>query len=423
MNAVDIRARPPTVGAMPSSGGKDRIPWQVVCDQAASAMTVLDLEGRFLYVNRALCRLLGYERDEIVQHHRHDFVHPDDRPGLDMIGDVLAEPSGEVSREFRCVRSDGRVIWLLLSASVIRDDEDRPLYIVTHAQDVTARHEFTIRWQRTFAHAPIGMALLDTRGVWTEVNAALCELLGYSHDELVDLRPADLTYPDEEASPVLSDVFAGRIDRASLETRYRHKAGHPVWLLVRVSAVPGPEGEPLYVVGQYEEIGDRRMSDEHLAHLALHDPLTGLANRALLADRLDHAIAELARDGGALAVMLVDLDKLKETNDRHGHAVGDQLLISVADALLHVARTSDTVARFGGDEFVVVSRVTDLAASEALRDRVEGCLRADVVLSGRRVSLQASVGLAATTSSTISGVELLDAADRDMYIRKARSRR
>ncbi|GAB3299920.1 PAS domain S-box protein [Parasphingorhabdus pacifica] len=409
---------------MPSSGhcGKDWIPWQAVCEQAASAMTVLDLEGRFLYVNRALCRLLGYERDEIVQHHRHHFIHPDDTVGLDMIGDVLAAPSGEVSREFRCVCSDGRVIWLLLSASVIRDDEGRPLCVVTHAQDVTDQHEFTVRWKRTFAHAPIGMAMLDMHGVWTEVNAALCELLGYSRDELMDLQPADLTYPDEEASAVLADVFEGRIDRASLETRYRHKAGHPVWLLIRVSAVPGPEGEPVYVVGQYEEIGDRRMSDEHLAHLALHDPLTGLANRALLADRLDHALAELPRDGGVLAVMLVDLDKLKQTNDRHGHAVGDQLLISVGDALLHAARTGDTVARFGGDEFVVVGRVTDLAASEAFRDRVEKCLQTDVVVSGRRVSLQASVGLAATTSPTISSVELLDAADRDMYLRKARTR-
>ncbi|MEV4647521.1 PAS domain S-box protein [Saccharopolyspora sp. NPDC049357] len=407
---------------MPLPGDEDRIPWRVVCDQAASAMTVLDLEGRFLYVNQALCRLLGYERDEIVENHRHHYIHPDDTVGLDMIGDVLAEPSGEVSHEFRCVCADGRVIWLLLSASVIRDDEDRPLFIVTHAQDITDRHESNDRWQGTFANAPIGMALLDAHGVWTEVNAALCELLGYSHDELVDLDPTDLTYPDEEASAAFADVFEGRIDRVSVETRYRHKAGYPVWLLIRVSAVPGPEGAPVCVVGQYEEIGDRRMSDEHLAHLALHDPLTGLANRALLADRLDHALAELPRDGGVLAVMLVDLDKLKETNDRHGHAVGDQLLISAGDALLHAARTGDTVARVGGDEFVVVSRVPDLAAAEVLRDCVEKYLKTDVVVSGCRVSLQASVGLATTTFPALSRVELLDAADRDMYVRKARSR-
>jgi diguanylate cyclase (GGDEF)-like protein/PAS domain S-box-containing protein len=410
---------------MPSSGhrGQDWIPWQVVCDQAASAMTVLDLEGRFLYVNQALSRLLGYERDEIVQHHRHDFIHPDDKVGLDMVGDVLAASSGEVSREFRCVRSDGQVIWLLLSASVIRDDEGCPLCVVTHALDVTDRHEFTIRWQRTFAHAPIGMAMLNTQGAWTEVNAALCELLGYSRDELLALPPSDLTYPDEETSTALTDVFEGHKDRASLETRYRHRNGHPVWLFVRVSAVPGPEGEPAYVVGQYEEIGDRRMSDEHLAHLALHDPLTGLANRALLADRLDQALADLPRDGEMLAVLLVDLDKLKQTNDRHGHSVGDQLLISAGDALLHAARTGDTVARVGGDEFVVVSRVSDLPESEALRGRVEKCLQTHIVVSGHRVPLQASVGLATTTSPMISRADLLDAADQDMYVRKARTRR
>ena len=385
-------------------------------------MTVLDLEGRFLYVNRALCRLLGYDRDEIVHRHRHAFIHPDDRVGLNMIGDVLESASGEVSHEFRCVRSDGQVIWLLLSASVIRNDEGRPLCIVTHAQDVTDRHEFTIRWQRTFAHAPIGMALLNRQGAWMEVNGALCELLGYRREDLLAVHPADLTYPDEEASAALADVLDGHRGKAILETRYRHKAGHPIWLFIRVSAVPGPAGEPMYVVGQYEEIGERLMSDEHLAHLALHDPLTGLANRALLSDRLDQAILELPRDGAVLAVVLVDLDNLKQTNDRYGHIVGDQLLIAAGDALLHAARPGDTVARFGGDEFVVISRVSDLPASQALRDEVEQCLQTEIVVSGHQVPLRASVGLAATTSPATSRVDLLDAADQDMYTRKIRTR-
>lgn len=406
---------------MASAGGRN-VAWRLVCDQAAASISVLDLDGRFRYVNQALCNLLGYDREEILHRHRHDFVHPDDLPGMDLVRDVLASSTDKASLRVRCVRSDGRVVRLMLSASLIRDERGDPLYIVTHAQDITAWYESTVRWQRTFAHAPIGMALLDTSGAWTEVNASLCELLGYEHDELLARHPSHLAYPDEPGE-ALAEVFRGHKDRASLEIRYRHKGGYPVWLLVRVSAVPGPDGKPVSVIGQYEEIGDRRMSDEHLAHLALHDALTGLANRALLFDRLDHALAELHRGDDVLAALLVDLDDLKRTNDQHGHAAGDQLLLSVADELLASSHADDTVARIGGDEFVVVSRFKDQPTAAAFREIVEQRLRADISVAGLRLCRSASVGLATATSGATSRTDLLRNADRDMYARKRRQRR
>jgi diguanylate cyclase (GGDEF)-like protein/PAS domain S-box-containing protein len=385
-------------------------------------MTVLDLHGRFLYVNEALCRLLGYDRSDLMSHHRTDFIHPDDLKDATLFGEVLADPTGVAFREFRCVRSDGQVIWLLLSASVIRDDDGQPLCVATYAQNITDRRETAFRWQRTFDHAPIGMALLDTRGRWTEVNTTFCELLGYPREELLATQPTHLTYPGDEGSSVLAEVVEGRKDTASWESCFRHKLGYPVWLFARVSAVPGPDDRPSYLVGQYEEIGDGRMRDEHLAHLALHDPLTGLANRVLLADRLDHGLADLPRAGGVLAVLLADMDRLKHINDYHGHTAGDQLLRSAGDALLRVAHPDDTVARLGGDEFVVLSRLADFHAAQQFRDRVEQSLQAETVISGNRLTMRASVGLAATADPTTSRAELLHTADRDMYDRKRRTR-
>ncbi|GAA0522679.1 hypothetical protein GCM10011581_33900 [Saccharopolyspora subtropica] len=271
--------------------------WQSIFDQSACPTTVLDLNGRFRYVNDALCELLGYDRADLVRHHRTDFINPDDLADATLFDEVLADPSGEAVREFRCLRSDGRIIWLLLHASVIRDDEGRPLYVATYAQETTERHETALRWQRTFDRAPIGIALLDTTGRWTEVNAAFCELLGYSRDDVLNTHPTELTYPGDVGCGVFQDLIESRRDTASVEICFRHKAGYPVWVFVRVSAVPGPDGRPAYLVGQYEEIGDRRMRNKHLAHHALHDALTGLANRVLLTDRLDHGLARLVEAG------------------------------------------------------------------------------------------------------------------------------
>lgn len=401
----------------------DSVPWRAICDQATGPVALLDLQGRFVYVNQALCRLLGYRREELLLRGSREITHPDDlAPDSEVIRDVLAgQRKGPTEKRY--LRADGGVAWTLGSLSVIRDARGRPSFILAQMQDITARRGSEMLWHRTFNNAPIGMALTNVDGQWTAVNDALGKLLGYSRRELLSMSPGDLTYTDdgpEDEAP--DDLLAGRLDTVSVEKRYRHGDGHPIWLLIRVSAVPGADGLPDHLVSQYEAIGDCRMADAHLAHLALHDPLTGLANRALLADRLDHELAELRRDGGVLAVLVADLDELKQVNDRYGHAVGDQLLIAAATELLNAVRTGDTVARLGGDEFVVVSRVADLPAAEALRDRVSTGLQTKVVATEGVVSLHASVGIAVAEQATTSAKALLHKADRDMYARKWQGR-
>jgi diguanylate cyclase (GGDEF)-like protein len=139
---------------------------------------------------------------------------------------------------------------------------------------------------------------------------------------------------------------------------------------------------------------ERLRDEDQMRHDALHDPLTGLANRTLLRDRLQHAIAQSERDHGETGVLFVDLDNFKQVNDVHGHGVGDELLSTLGDRLRSAVRPADTVARMGGDEFVVVCEHTDTSGVLALADRLETAISAPVLAGGARHSLSASIGIA-----------------------------
>ncbi|MEV4729925.1 PAS domain S-box protein [Saccharopolyspora sp. NPDC049426] len=397
--------------------------WQLILEQAAAPVAALDLQARVIYANPAACQLLGYDLADVLHRSAGDFTHPDDSPvDDDMISSLITGDVEKLTQERRGVRSDGTAIWVLVDFALIRDSAGVPQFVLVQYQDITERRTAERRWRSTFANAPIGMAMLDLTGRWLEVNDKLCDMVGYSRDEMQAMRFTDLTYPNDTSGlDLLAELAAGHIDTASTEKRYRHKNGYPIWALIRINLVRGADEEPAYLVAQYETIGDEEMRDSHIAHMALHDPLTGLANRALLMDRLNHELHALPQHGGVLAVLLADVDGLKPVNDRYGHAAGDQLLTTTADELLNAVHPGDTVSRLGGDEFVVVSNKPDINASRAFRDDVSRRLNTDLIVAGHEITLTASIGLAATTSSTTPAADLLHAADLDMYTRKAAS--
>lgn len=399
----------------------DGLPWQAICDQASGPVAVHDLDGRYIYVNPAFCGLLGYASADIFGRTSLEFTYPGD-PAIDrhVIARVIKDPGGGYVIQKRFTRSDGQVIWVQINGSVIRDFDGSPLFFMAQMQDVSAQREAELLWRQTLTNAPIGMAILDLEGYWREVNDKLCELVGYERHQLLTMHFADLTYPDDSADGYsqLAELARGHLDSVKLEKRYRHKDGHPLWMLIRSSVVHGPDGEPAFLISQYEVIGNGRMSDAHLAHMALHDPLTGLANRALLNDRLEHELTELAGRGGVVAVVLADLDGLKRVNDVHGHAIGDQVITAAAHELLSAADPGDTVARLGGDEFVVLTHAPDHRAAEVFRDRIAKCLQAEVPGTDHQLFLSASVGFTSTDDPATRAEALLHRADRDMYRHK-----
>ena len=280
------------------------------------------------------------------------------------------------------------------------------------------------RFNAVFSHAPIGMALVSTTGEFMMVNEALCTLVGYAEDDLLSASFQGITHPhDLEADlAYVQQMLEGQRGNYQMEKRYLHAEGHIVWVLLSVSLVRSAEGEPLYFVSQIMDINERKKQEEELRAAASTDPLTGLMNRRGFEEALNRQLAFSLRHGSPGALLLIDIDGFKAVNDEAGHHTGDELLKGIAGALADALRTSDVVARVGGDEFAVIlgeasaeragsvaERMVESAGEIAVPDHNGGVI-------GRTISAGVTPfdGEAARSSR-----ELLIAADQAMYRAKA----
>ncbi|WP_202805745.1 diguanylate cyclase domain-containing protein [Actinopolymorpha alba] len=262
-------------------------------------------------------------------------------------------------------------------------------------------------FRQAFEYAPSGMAVASLRAQddrrLLRVNAALCHMLGYSGEELRRVGLATVVHPDDR--PLLT---AGGIAYQG-DLRLRHRDGHLVWVSMNSSVVLDSAGAPDYQLIHIQDISERRDREEQLAHLAAHDPLTGLPNRSELRARLGQLLA----DREEVVVLFCDLDGFKHINDRYGHDAGDLVLVEVARRLRSQVRDHDVVARVGGDEFVLVLRDTDKEAA-ALALRLAREVRRPLRLGPREVAVTVSIGVGSSgLASDVDGV--LRAADQAMY--------
>jgi diguanylate cyclase (GGDEF)-like protein/PAS domain S-box-containing protein len=301
------------------------------------------------------------------------------------------------------------------------------LLLIGH--DVTSQHQARLRLQEseeffrlTFHQAAVGIALLSSEGRFLRVNPELARIVGYTEAELLHRQSLDLPHPDDvqEGRRLMARLVAGEIGEYRRELRYVCKDGHLAWVAVSVSAMRGASSGQLRLILVAEDISARKQAEEALVQMANHDMLTGLPNRVLLQDRLAHAIAEAQRTRREAAVIFVDLDRFKHVNDSLGHGAGDRMIVEIARRLADAVRESDTVARQGGDEFVIV--LPDLTgpddATMVARKLLAGMSR-PIDLCGHEIFPTGSLGIAIYPRDGTDANALLKAADTAMYRSKA----
>jgi diguanylate cyclase (GGDEF)-like protein/PAS domain S-box-containing protein len=275
-----------------------------------------------------------------------------------------------------------------------------------------------------FDNAPTGMAVLTPEGVLTACNRALTTLLRRPASGLVGRTLFEVTHPDD-VDRARETCRRGRATEQEVlrhECRLVRSDGMPVWVLISSAQVAAAPGRPAHLIMHLQDIGERKALEDEIVHRSLHDPLTGLANRVLLVDRVAHALARADRTASPTCLFLLDLDGFKQVNDTHGHAAGDDLLQHFAARLSAVLRPGDTAARLGGDEFVVLCEDTSEAQAALIADRLRAAAAWPFDLPVGRVTVSASVGVSSSSDPSDAPAELLRRADVSMYAEKRAGR-
>lgn len=276
-------------------------------------------------------------------------------------------------------------------------------------------------------HATDVIWTMDPNGHFTYISPSAEKLTGFSVTELMQQQMQQLVTPDsyaqvklqmKKAAKALQDgesypEYVGEVEQVC-------KDGRRVWSEVKVSGMYDATGAFVGILGVSRDLTERRKIEERMRYMAQHDTLTGLPNRTLFADRLHKALQYAVRHQKTLALMLLDLNKFKPVNDTHGHAVGDLLLQQVAERLQHAVRSSDTVARIGGDEFIILlPQVDELQHATTVADKIQQALAQPFDVHGLEIQIGCSIGLACYPQDGETDLALSKVADQRMYQQKA----
>jgi len=327
-------------------------------------------------------------------------IHPDDRAMVDAAVQRAFAAGTPFAFEHRATRPDGEVRTIDSHGRVVTDADGTPVKMLGTAQDVTEHRLAEERFRTLVESAPDAMILVDEGGAIVLVNTQTLKLFGYERDELIG-RPAAILLPEPG--------HARRADGGEFP--------------VEVTSSPLRTVDGVLVSNAIRDITERRAAEQRLEHQALHDPLTDLPNRALFLDRLGHALTRAERPDAGLAVYFCDLDDFKSVNDSLGHEAGDELLVALPPRLRQALRPADTVARFGGDEFVILCEDLE-SATEAIRiaERITAAFGLPFELGERRHYVSVSVGVVFVEGGRATATEILRDADAAMYRAKGAGR-
>ena len=281
-----------------------------------------------------------------------------------------------------------------------------------------ARSEAETRFRIAFEENMAPMTFADVDDRILAANDAFCQMVGFTLEEVLGCDSTLFTYPEDVGitEETHRRVVAGEADHFRYTKRYLCKDGRIIVVEVSRSTARDAAGNALYFVFSERDVTEERELVAQLAHQALHDPLTGTVNRVLFEDRLSQAHARVQRQGGLGAVLLLDLDDFKGVNDVHGHHFGDQLLSSVAHRLEEKTRSSDTLCRFGADEFLYLADGLKSAdEAELVARRLLESLTEPIVILGVPIEQRASIGVVIWDGTSADSTNFVQDADVAMY--------
>lgn len=396
---------------------------QTIIDNEPECVSVRLRDDGLLEMNRAGLAML--EVDSVAEANDFgllNFVVPEHRSALvELSRRVFEGESG--TAEFRIVGRRGTVRWLDTHAAPMRDAAGTVVAVLSVTRDVTERkrNEAQLRLAATvFTHAHEGIMICDATQRIVEINPTFTAITGYAPEEVIGLSPGMLrTNPDTGAFHESMWNTVRALGHWEGERWNCRKDGTPYAERLTLSTVRDEQGEVTHYIGAFSDITFIKRQQEQLEFLAHYDALTQLPNRALLADRMQLALAQAQRAGTLMCVCYLDLDGFKAVNDELGHGAGDVLLVEIARRLKESIRAGDTVARLGGDEFVLllVGIVDHLQCTQAV-DRILAAVAEPIALGQHQRCVSGSIGVALYPDDGVAPDVLLRLADQAMYAAK-----
>ncbi len=420
------RRRPPvtkTPRRQQRQRARDALPYEILFNNLGDAAFVAPLSakgvhGNFIAVNDVACTRLGYTREELLKLSAKSLNPPSNSERVRSTGRSIRR-EGTALFEAIHMAKDGTPIPVEVIAHTVRIGKQN--YVISVARDLRERvriqHE-DARFGRLIDHSWDEIYIVDSVSLRIlHANQGALDHLGYSRGELLQMCAPDIIpiMSESQIQQLTGPLHNGLESRIISEAEHRRKDGslYPVEVRVQISH---NEVTPVYLINAHD-ITERRKAEEHLVYLANYDTLTGLPNRSLFLDRMQHAIAQSKRKRNLVSVMFIDLDGFKVINDSLGHHAGDILLRNTGLRLLDNVRAGDTVSRLSGDEYaVVLSDIPDVAHVKMIANKLIDVINQPLTIEGQKIRISASIGITLfPLSDAADTYKLLQQADSAMY--------
>jgi len=405
--------------------------YRSVVESTSDSIYMVDKECRYLFMNNQHLSRLGLPAEHIIGKRYSEFHSPEQDKVFAAAVNKVFSTGESIQHEHRSER-DKRYFLRTFSPVKDRGPNGEITCVVVISTDITERRldeeairESEQKYRTIIENIEDGYHELDFSGNIVFFNDSLLKILGYSRDEFTRMNYRNLT--DEETArqllQVCDEVYRTGKPSSGIEIEVMKKDGTMTVVEMSVSLILDAKGHEVGFRNLIRDVTERKRSEETIRRLAYHDPLTGLPNRLLFTDRLNMAITRAKRNRQYLAVMMLDLDYFKEINDTLGHHMGDRLLHAVGSRLTELLRKGDTIARMGGDEFLILlPEITNVEVTTTIAQKIVESFQSFFVIDNRELHITTSIGIAIYPNASDDVENLIKHADIAMYRAKGSGR-
>ena len=392
-----------------------------ILNQHSIGIGYISMSGEVLFANDYVLNLLGYTQDEFFGKNIVDITYKDDKNKTIINKDITSNMSAkELNLEKRYLHKDGYPIWVNLSMSISNGKDGKPKYIIGFIKDIRERKENEKRLKlasEVFDNTNEGIVITDKKLKIQAINGAFCDISGYCEEESIGNNAMFLRSTHHDGLFYKKMWLSIKKDgywKGEMWSVRKNGERFPQWL--NISTIKDELDNVTNYIGVFSDISTIKQSEAELEFLAHHDPLTKLPNRLLLTSRLSQAIKRAKREYSKIAVLFLDLDRFKEINDTFGHSYGDEILTTVTTRFKIAMREKDTIARIGGDEFIIlIEEIESVSDIDQVISKVLDVFKEEIVIFQHSFKLSASVGVSIFPDDGKTIEDLIKNADAAMY--------